>query len=89
MAYSPVEQGRLKPSGALQAIAERHGVKPYQVALAWVMREKHVIAIPKAADEKHVRENRDAADLTLNGEDFAAIDAAFPPPSRKTSLQML
>jgi diketogulonate reductase-like aldo/keto reductase len=89
MAYSPVEQGRLPAGGALQAIADRHGATPYQVALSWVMREKHIIAIPKAADEKHVRENRGAADLTLTEEDLAAIDAAFPPPTRKTSLQML
>jgi diketogulonate reductase-like aldo/keto reductase len=89
MAYSPVEQGRLPSDGALQAIADRHGATPYQVALAWVMREKHVIAIPKAADEKHVRENRAAADLTLTAEDLAAIDEAFPPPTRKTHLQML
>ncbi|MBA2590273.1 MAG: aldo/keto reductase [Alphaproteobacteria bacterium] len=89
MAYSPVEQGRLPSDSALQAIADRHGATPYQVALAWVMREKHVIAIPKAANEKHVRENRDAADLTLTAEDLAAIDAAFPQPSRKTHLQML
>ena len=89
MAYSPVEQGRLPKGGALQEIADRHGATRYQVALAWVMRESHVIAIPKAADEKHVRENRGAADLILTGEDLAAIDAEFPPPSRKIALQML
>lgn len=89
MAYSPVEQGRLPSGGALQAIADRHGATPYQVALAWVIREKHLIAIPKAANEKHVRENRAAADLTLTAGDLAAIDVAFPPPGGKTHLQML
>ena len=89
MAYSPVEQGGLPTGGALQEIADRHGATPYQVALAWVMREKHVIAIPKAADEKHVRENRGAADLTLTAKDLAAIAAEFPPPRRKIALQML
>lgn len=39
--------------------------------------------------KKYVRENRDAAELTLTAEDRAAIDAAFPPPSRKSHLQML
>jgi diketogulonate reductase-like aldo/keto reductase len=89
MAYSPVEQGRLPKSGALQAVAARHGASLYQVALAWVLRHPHVIAIPKAADVKHVRENRAAMDLALTARDLAEIDAAFPPPRRKASLEML
>ena len=89
MAYSPVEQGRLPSGGALQEIANRHGATPYQVALAWVVRENHVIAIPKAANEDHVRQNRAAADLVLTAEDLGAIDADFPPPSDETPLQML
>jgi diketogulonate reductase-like aldo/keto reductase len=89
MAYSPVEQGRLPAGGALQAVAARHGVNIYQVALAWVLRHPHVIAIPKAADVKHVRENRAALELALTAQDLAEIDAAFPPPRRKQSLDML
>ena len=89
MAYSPVEQGRLPKSGALAAVAARHGVSIYQAALAWVLRHPHVIAIPKAADARHVRENRAAADLKLTTQDLAEIDAAFPPPRRKMSLEML
>ena len=89
MAYSPVEQGRLPTGGALKAVADRHGATPYQVALAWVMRSPGVFAIPKAADVAHVRENREAADLQLAPEDLAAIDGEFPPPKRKTRLEML
>ena len=89
MAYSPVEQGRLSAAGALKTVAGRHGVTIYQAALAWVLRHPNVIAIPKAADVKHVRENRAAADLKLTAQDLAEIDAAFPPPRRKTSLEML
>ena len=89
MAYSPVEQGRLPTGGALKAVADRHGATPYQVALAWVMRSPGVFAIPKAADVAHVRENRGAADLQLDAEDLAAIDAEFPPPTRRTRLEML
>ena len=88
-AYSPVEQGRLPRRGALQAVAERRDATPAQVALAWVLRRPDVIAIPKAGDVAHVHENRRAADLRLTTEDFAKIDAAFPPPARKTPLEML
>ena len=48
-----------------------------------------VIAIPKAGDLKHLEANRAALNLELTGEDLAAIDAEFPPPSRKTRLAML
>src|SRR3712207_5246993 len=48
MAYSPVEQGRLPRSGVLQALADKHGATPFQVALAWLLRQPEVIAIPKA-----------------------------------------
>ncbi len=89
MAYSPVDQGRLRTGGALKAVAERHSATPYQVALAWVLRRPGVIAIPKAADAAHVRENRGAADLQLTPDDLAAIDGEFPPPVRRTRLEML
>ena len=89
MAYSPVEQGNLPATGALQTVAERHGVTAYQVALAWVTRSPGVIAIQKASDIKHVRENRAAAELQLSPEDLNEINAAYPPPARKTRLAML
>jgi diketogulonate reductase-like aldo/keto reductase len=89
MAYSPVGQGRLPDSPALAAIAKRHDATPYQVALAWVLRDPNVIAIPKAADEAHVRDNARAADIRLSAEDLAVIDAEFPAPTRRTRLAML
>jgi diketogulonate reductase-like aldo/keto reductase len=89
MAYSPVGQGRLPPSPGLAAVARRRGVTPVQVALAWVLRDPNVIAIPKAADETHVGENLRAADLVLDDTDLAAIDADFPKPTKRSHLAML
>jgi diketogulonate reductase-like aldo/keto reductase len=89
MAYSPVEQGALGNDRRLQAIAERHGATPAQIALAWVMRGDGVIAIPKASKPEHVRQNRAALDIQLSAEDLADLDRAFPPPSRKRSLEMI
>ena len=88
-AYSPVEQGRIPEGGALQAVADRHGVTPHQVALAWAVRSGNVFAIPKAAEAAHVRQNRAGADLVLSSEDVAQIDAQFPPPRRASPLEML
>jgi diketogulonate reductase-like aldo/keto reductase len=91
MAYSPLGHNvrRLLGSSALQAVAKRHGATPAQVAIAWGMRDGNVISIPKAADTAHVRENAAAADIRLTDEDLAAIDAAHPPPRRKTALDLL
>lgn len=89
MAYSPIEQARLPRGGALGAVAKKHGVDPFQVALAWVMRSGDVIAIPKASHIEHVEMNAAARDLALDADDLAAIDKAFPPPRRKVGLEML
>ncbi len=89
MAYSPVGQGRLPKPAGLATVAQRHGVTAFQVALAWVLRDPMAIAIPKASSVEHVDANRRALDLTLTAEDRAAIDADFPPPTRKTRLAML
>lgn len=89
MAYSPIEQGRLSHYPEVQDIAERHGVTPAQVALAWVLRQQGVIAIPKASKTEHVRQNRAALDLQLTEQDLAELDEAFPPPSSPEPLEML
>jgi diketogulonate reductase-like aldo/keto reductase len=90
MAYSPIEQGRLLGHASLTAIAKRHpGATPAQVALAWVLRHDGVCAIPQSGKPEHVRENQGALDLRLTSHDFADLDRAFPPPTRKQSLSML
>ncbi|MDC7785436.1 aldo/keto reductase [Rhodoplanes sp. TEM] len=89
MAYSPIEQGRVLKHRVLTGIASRHAATPAQVALAFALRRPGIVAIPRSGNEKHVRENRGALDLKLEAEDWAALDRAFPPPVRKTALQML
>jgi diketogulonate reductase-like aldo/keto reductase len=89
MAYSPVDQGRLAGDPTLRAIGERHGASAAQVALAWVLSQPGVMAIPKAVRESHLRENLAAAALTLAAADRAEIDARFAPPRRRTPLAMI
>lgn len=89
MAYSPIEQGRLLRQRALAAVARRHDTTAAQIALAWLIRQKGVIAIPKAARSDHVRENRRALDITLSAGDLAELDQGFPPPHRAEPLAML
>ena len=89
MAYTPLEPDRLAGKPALARIAAARGVTPLQVVLAWVLAQPQVIAIPKASRAEHVRQNRAAHDIELTADELAALDAAFPPPTRKRSLEML
>jgi diketogulonate reductase-like aldo/keto reductase len=86
MAYSPLDEGRLVRSRKLKPIAARLGATPAQVALAWLLRQRNVIAIPKAASVAHVQDNHAAVALRLARADLSALDAAFPPPTRKLPL---
>lgn len=88
MAYSPIEQGRILGNPALIEIAAAHGASTAQVALAWLLRQDDIIAIPKAADPDHVRDNAKALDLDLTEDELAALDRAFPAP-RRGRLEML
>lgn len=88
MAYCPIDQGRLAGDPTLEAIGRRHGATAAQVALAWVLSQPGVMAIPKAVREAHLRENLAAADITLTRADLDEIDARFPPPRRPTPLAM-
>ena len=90
MAYSPVGHGRgLLESATLKRIAKRHDATTSQIALAWVLRQPRVIAIPKASKEKHVRDNAGSIEIKLTREDLADLDREFPPPKSKKPLPML
>ncbi|MCU1304599.1 MAG: oxidoreductase [Candidatus Sulfotelmatobacter sp.] len=89
MAYSPIEQGRMLDDTTLRKIAKHHGATPAQVALAWVIRQDKVVAIPRAGVPEHVLQNRGALDLHLTNEDLADLDRVFPPPSEPRSLEMI
>lgn len=88
MAYCPIDQGELAVHPALADIAERLAVTSAQVALAWVLAQRGVMAIPKALRAAHLHDNWRAASLLLGAEDLAELDAAFPKPRRRTPLAM-
>jgi diketogulonate reductase-like aldo/keto reductase len=89
MAYSPIEQGRLIGHPTLDAVADRHRATPAQVALAWVLRDNDVIAIPKAGTPEHVRQNHAALGIHLTEEDLEVLAAVFPPPQGPGPLEIL
>lgn len=89
MAYSPIDHMRLPKRSVLDEIARERGISPVQVALAWVLAQPNVCAIPKASSVAHVRANRQALDIALSEQECLAIDGECKPPRRKVPLEML
>ncbi|WP_291364221.1 aldo/keto reductase [Acetobacter sp. UBA5411] len=95
MAYSPLGQGGgMLKDNVLAKIAQKHSTslgpaKPAQIALAWVLRQSSLIAIPKAGSKKHLLENIAAQEIRLTDDDLAALDKAFPPPKKKVPLEVI
>ncbi|MET9470841.1 aldo/keto reductase [Streptomyces sp. NPDC002922] len=66
--------------GRVREIAERAGITPAQVALAWVVAKgEHVIPIPGTKTPKYLADNAGAGDVELSPADLADLDA-LPAP---------
>ncbi len=77
IAYSPLEQGRIVSSSekieTLEAIAAKYDRTMAQVTLNWLTAHDSVIAIPKASNLRHLKENAFSVDFGLSQEDFDKI----------------
>lgn len=94
MAYCPIAQGgslrqELTAHPAVQEIADKHGVSPLQIVLAWSIRSRDVIAIPKAVQENHVLANARTSSISLSQQELDRLDQAFPAPDRKVGLDIV
>lgn len=73
-AYTPLEKGRLLEDPVVKAIADMTGAGPAQVALAWLIAQPGVVAIPMSMDPYHLGQNLQAAELELSPEDLQRLD---------------
>jgi 2,5-diketo-D-gluconate reductase B len=80
-AYAPLAQGRAANDVTLARIGGKHGVTAAQVAIAWLIDQDGVIAIPKAGRPESQKANLDALRIHLDEDDRAAI-AALPKGQR-------
>jgi diketogulonate reductase-like aldo/keto reductase len=91
--YTPFGSSRFPPSGrrgqVLTELAERRGVTPRQVALAFLTRRAPLFAIPKSGDVRHTEENAAAGDLELSPSELETLEAAFPLGPRRRGVAML
>jgi len=82
MAYSPLggDHNLVVSDRTLAQIGTSHGCSAAAVALAWVIRNGNVIAIPESGTPAHVKENAVALGLALTPQDLKTLEAAFPGP---------
>ena len=70
----------LRAAAAVRDLATRKGVKPGQVALAWLLHKgPDIVPIPGTKRRQFLEENVAAADLHLTHEEMATLDAALAP----------
>jgi diketogulonate reductase-like aldo/keto reductase len=88
MAYCPIDGGRIASDTALKALAASHGVSAAQLALAWLLRQPQVMAIPKTGRKAHLLDNWNSQHLRLPDSVWHELDVRFPKPKRKQTLAM-
>ncbi|WOK36267.1 aldo/keto reductase [Sphingomonas sp. C3-2] len=63
----------------VKSIAGRHGVSPAQIALAWLLAQGNdIVPIPGSKRRATLEDSMAAADVTLDADDLARLDAAAP-----------
>lgn len=93
MAYCPLAQaGSLRRglvnSPAVAEVADKHGITPMQVLLAFTLLRDNVISIPRSGKAEHVLANWAVKDVALDDDDIRTLNGAFPAPTHKTYLDI-
>jgi diketogulonate reductase-like aldo/keto reductase len=90
VAYTPLDSPPIDPAkqkyAVLAQIARQHSVSAQAIALAFLVRDPLVFAIPKASRLEHVEANALAGHVDLTDSEIDAIDAAFPKRVRRGPL---
>ncbi len=67
-------------AGKVHEIAAAKGVKPGQIALAWLLHKgEDIVPIPGTKRRKYLEENVAATEIALDAAEMAALDAALAP----------
>jgi diketogulonate reductase-like aldo/keto reductase len=74
-AYTPISHGNVRATPVLRSIADAHHATVHQIALAWLITQARVIAIPMSFNPNHQRENLLAADIELSKTEMEQLDS--------------
>jgi len=67
------------PVGRVRELAEKKGVRPAQIALAWLISKPGVVAIPGAKNPDQLRSNAGAAGIELSEEELMFLEGGVVP----------
>ncbi len=87
MAYSPLNQGSLPRHRVVKAVAARLGATPVQVAVAWLLSQPDVVAIPKSSRVEGIDEIAAVVEITLNEQDREELERVFSPPAASARME--
>lgn len=82
-AYSPLARGDVFDNDTIKEIADKHNVTPAQISLAWILSDKHRVAIPKTSNPDHLQGNLDAINIELSAEELEKIGSLARADGRK------
>ncbi|WP_201560533.1 aldo/keto reductase [Psychrobacter sp. NC44] len=82
-AYSPLARGDVFDNEIIKEIADKHNVTPAQISLAWILSDKHRVAIPKTANPDHLQGNLDAMKVQLSTDELEQIGKLASSDGRK------
>jgi diketogulonate reductase-like aldo/keto reductase len=88
MAYCPIDGGRITQHARLAKLAASLNISAVQLALAWLLRQAGVMAIPKAGRETHLIDNWHSREVVIPESALSDLEAMFPRPTRKRGLAM-
>jgi len=73
-AYEPLDKGGLHSNNALASIARAHNASIFQIALAWLIAQTHVITIPMSFNPQHIKENFESAAIALSEQELTQLN---------------
>ncbi|MGO2505004.1 MAG: aldo/keto reductase [Psychrobacter alimentarius] len=82
-AYSPLARGDVFDNDIIKEIADKHKVTPAQISLAWILSDKHRVAIPKTSNPDHLQGNLDAIKVELNADELDKLGSLARSDGRK------
>jgi aryl-alcohol dehydrogenase-like predicted oxidoreductase len=70
----------MRAAASVRDLSARKGVKPGQIALAWLLHKGNdIVPIPGTKRRKYLEENVAAAEVKLSRDEMSALDAALAP----------
>lgn len=76
-AYTPIKGIVWGSNKLVDQLAKKYGKTPAQIALNYLVSQENVIAIPKAANKDHLKENAESVGWNLALEDLSMLKSSF------------